>query len=99
MSDTNHKDRCCVDDGDTDYSRLSKAARIEEYEDRRLALGEEPDLNELLRGLSSRERKDILPDLKLSRLFVDIGIKYRQRRASSMDGSRFRQKESENGGT
>jgi len=98
MPNTNHRDHCDTDDRHDDYSGLSKAARIEEYEDRRLTLGEEPDLDQFLVGLSDSERNDVLRDLMLSKFFLAIGRAYRAKRVSRVASSPLWRKTTGNDG-
>lgn len=72
MCPKSNKDQCLVDDLSFDHRSLSRAARIEEYEDKLLAR-EEPDLRRLLGGLKDSEKNNLLLDLKLRKLLVNEG--------------------------
>lgn len=94
MSSKRHKQHCFIDDLTCDYRSLSKAARVEEYEEK-LLKGEEPDLKRLLSGLKNGEKSELLENLKLSKLLVNEGISRREA-ATQLANSRWlaRQKES-----
>ena len=94
MSRKNNNQHCFIDDLNCDLCSLSKAARIEEYEEK-LLVGEEPDLKRLLTGLKNSEKSDVLTNLKLSKLLVNEG-KSRREEATRLLGSRWlaQQKES-----
>lgn len=78
MSHKSNKHHCFIDDLNCDHRRLSKAARIEEYEEQ-LLIGEKPDLKRLLLGLENSEKSDFLVNLRLSKLLVNEGIRLREK--------------------
>lgn len=94
MSHKSNKHHCFIDELNCDHCRLSKAARIEEYEEQ-LLRGEEPDLKRLLLGLKNSEKSDFLVNLRLSKLLVNEGIRRREK-AAKLSNSRWlaQQKES-----
>lgn len=94
MSHKSNKHHCFIDDLTCDYRSLSKAARVEEYEEK-LLIGEDPDLKRLLSGLKNGEKSDLLANLKLSKLLVNEGISRREA-ATQLSNSSWlaRQKES-----
>ena len=64
MSLTNKMARSCSRQYGDDFSELSMAARVEEYEEM-LFRGLQPDLDSLLAGLSDKERHEVLLEFAL----------------------------------